>query len=140
MIYTNVGINGIFKQKYLMGSSVISYILFFHQNNCTHSTIVNFPDYKYQLLVIIYIVYTNLYFHKQYVSNQYTFYNFSNVVVSGNTEPWRPLATKVSYISHRTILVSIQLLAAGVSRGIHQTRKTLTHYLIWKFLSSAIQG
>ena len=76
-----------------MGFFVISYIIYFHYNNCTHSDIVNLQDQKCQLLVIIYFIPIFISINYMSVTNR-PFNNFSNVVGSGNTEPWRPLTTK----------------------------------------------
>ena len=76
-----------------MGSSDISYIIFFHCINYMHSDIVNMQDLKCQLLVIIYFIPIFISINYMSVTNR-PFYNFSNVVVSGNTKPWRPLETQ----------------------------------------------
>ena len=76
-----------------MGSSDISYIIFFYCINYMHSDIVNLQDQKCQLLVIIYFIPIFISINYMSVTNR-PFYNFSNIVDSGNTEPWRPLVTK----------------------------------------------
>ena len=116
MIYTHVGINEIFKQTSIMGSSVISYIIYFHYNNCTHSDIVNLQDQKCQLLVIIYLIPIFISINYMSVTNRH-FYNFSNVVYSGNTELWHPLATTISSMKSRMVILVNLCRLRGLAAG-----------------------